>query len=72
METPAILVIGPSWIGDMVMAQSLFMTLKRRRPEVMIDVVAPAWSLPVIARMPEIREAIVSPTEHGEFALGSD
>lgn len=70
MATPAILVIGPSWIGDMVMAQSLFMTLKRRQPEVMIDVVAPAWSLPVIARMPEIREAIISPTEHGEFALG--
>jgi heptosyltransferase-2 len=70
MGSPAILVIGPSWIGDMVMAQSLFITLKRRHPGVMIDVVAPAWSVPVIARMPEVRDAIVSPTEHGELALG--
>lgn len=70
MTAPAILVIGPSWIGDMVMAQSLFITLKRKQPGAMIDVVAPAWSVPVIARMPEIRKAIVSPTEHGEFALG--
>lgn len=70
MTAPAILVIGPSWIGDMVMAQSLFITLKRQQPDVAIDVVAPAWSTPVIARMPEVRAAIVSPTEHGEFALG--
>lgn len=70
MTAPAILVIGPSWIGDMVMAQSLFITLRRKYPEAAIDVVAPAWSVPVIARMPEIREAIVSPTRHGEFALG--
>ncbi len=25
-----LLVVGPSWVGDMVMAQSLFMTLKAR------------------------------------------
>ena len=27
-----LLVVGPSWVGDMVMAQSLFMTLKARTP----------------------------------------
>ena len=27
-----ILVIGPSWVGDMVMAQSLFAALKQRYP----------------------------------------
>ena len=70
MAAPAILVIGPSWIGDMVMAQSLFITLQRKHPGAKIDVVAPAWSVPVIARMPQVSEAIVSPTEHGEFALG--
>ncbi|MGR9099347.1 MAG: lipopolysaccharide heptosyltransferase II, partial [Gammaproteobacteria bacterium] len=27
-----ILVVGPAWVGDMVMAQSLFMTLKSKQP----------------------------------------
>ena len=54
----------------MVMAQSLFKTLGEQNPKRPIDVVAPGWSLPVIARMPEVREGIVSPTAHGEFAFG--
>ncbi|MEO5345226.1 MAG: lipopolysaccharide heptosyltransferase II [Magnetococcus sp. YQC-9] len=67
----AILVIGPSWVGDMVMAQALFMTLKSRQPERPIDLVAPAWALPLAARMPEIRHAIPMPAGHGELALAS-
>lgn len=65
-----ILVAGPAWVGDMVMAQSLFITLKKRPHPVEIDVLAPAWSNPIIARMPEIREAINLPINHGEFGLG--
>lgn len=65
-----ILVAGPAWVGDMVMAQSLFITLKQRSHPVEIDVLAPAWSNPIIARMPEIREAINLPISHGEFGLG--
>ncbi len=53
----------------MVMAQSLFKTLRQQDPQCVIDVLAPGWSLPVIARMPEVREGIISPTAHGEFAL---
>jgi heptosyltransferase-2 len=64
-----ILVVGPAWIGDMVMAQSLFMTLKQHNPNVIIDVLAPAWSLPLLLRMPEVNEAIALPVSHGEFAL---
>ena len=33
-----ILIIGPSWIGDMVMAQSLFILLKQQFPDVQIHV----------------------------------
>ena len=44
-----ILVVGPSWVGDMVMAQSLLMSLKDAG-ECSIDVLAPAWSLPLLAR----------------------
>lgn len=70
-STPAqrILVVGPSWVGDMVMAQSLFKTLQQQNPAHLIDVVAPAWSVPVLQRMPEINEAIVLPVKHKEFAL---
>ena len=69
MNKPAILIVGPSWVGDMVMAQSLFKLLKDRSPDTELDVLAPAWSLPIIARMPEIRRGIVSPAGHGEIAL---
>jgi heptosyltransferase-2 len=64
-----ILVVGPSWVGDMVMAQSLFKTLKQQNPNVNIDVIAPAWSVPVLQRMPEVRQAIVLDTAHGELGL---
>lgn len=63
----AILVVGPAWVGDMVMAQSLFRWLARAHPGAAIDVVAPAWSHPLLARMPEVREAIELPLGHGEF-----
>ena len=43
-----LLVVGPSWVGDMVMAQSLFMTLKARYPGATLGVVAPAWSQPIL------------------------
>lgn len=64
----AVLVVGPSWVGDMVMAQSLFMQLKRDREDIDIDVLAPTWSLPVIARMPEVRRGIALDVAHGELA----
>lgn len=61
------LVVGPSWVGDMVMAQSLFITLKAHHPGCRIGVVAPAWSQPILARMAEVDEAIPLEVDHGEF-----
>lgn len=66
-----ILIVGPSWVGDMVMAQVLFKQLKARQPGCEIDVLAPAWSLPLIARMPEVRAGIAMPLGHGELELKS-
>ena len=63
------LIIGPSWVGDMVMAQSLFITLKKLYPDCEIDVVSPEWSLPVLERMPQVRQGIALPVAHGEFSL---
>ncbi len=53
----------------MVMAQALFKLLKARDPERPLDVLAPSWSLPIVARMPEIRHGIAAETGHGEIGL---
>lgn len=63
-----ILVIGPSWVGDTIMAQTLFITLKKFY-NANIHVLAPEWSHPVLARMPEVNKAIVMPIGHGEFGF---
>lgn len=62
-----ILIVGPSWVGDMVMSQSLYKTLKQLHPSALIDVLAPAWCKPILERMPEVHKAIEMPLGHGEF-----
>jgi heptosyltransferase-2 len=64
-----ILIVGPAWVGDMVMAQCLFKLLKQRDPQVIIDVLAPAWTFSLLSRMPEVTEAIELPFAHGELKL---
>jgi heptosyltransferase-2 len=66
-----ILIVGPAWVGDMVMAQSLFKVLKQRNPAVQIDVLAPAWTEPLLARMPEVHDAIPVALGHGQLELTS-
>lgn len=65
-----ILVVGPAWVGDMVMTQSLAMTLREQDPGSIIDILAPGWSLPIIERMPEVRRGIELPVAHKQLALG--
>ncbi|VEI58928.1 ADP-heptose--LPS heptosyltransferase [Pasteurella multocida] len=65
-----ILIIGPSWVGDMMMSHSLYQVLKQQYPACEIDVMAPNWCKPLLARMPEVRNAITMPIGHGAFALG--
>jgi len=69
LNVDRILVVGPAWVGDMVMVQSLFIALKRQNPNSTIDVVAPAWSAPVLARMPEVRQVIKVNLQHGKLQL---
>ncbi|MDP8567540.1 lipopolysaccharide heptosyltransferase II [Methylophilus aquaticus] len=64
-----ILVMGPAWVGDMVMAQSLFKQLKIDQPDCQISVAAPAWTMPLLERMPEVSQAIALPFKHGDVAL---
>ncbi len=64
-----ILVIGPAWVGDMVMAQSLFQILKANAPLTAIDVLAPDWTRPLLDRMPEVQKAHAMPIGHGVLDL---
>ena len=65
-----ILVVGPSWIGDTVLAQPLFKLLHARHGPLDLDVLAPPWTLPIVERMQEVRRAIAHPAGHGELRLG--
>ena len=69
MTKNKVLIIGPAWVGDMVMSQCLFKLLKQRDPEIIIDVLAPAWSVPLLARMPEVTGSLVMPIGHGKLNL---
>ncbi|MDO6499392.1 ADP-heptose--LPS heptosyltransferase RfaF [Photobacterium sanguinicancri] len=64
-----ILIIGPSWVGDMVMSQSLYRTLKANNPDATIDVMAPDWCRPILSRMPEVNNVVAMPVGHGSLQL---
>ena len=63
-----ILIIAPSWIGDTILAQPLLMRLQQH-PGLAIDVLAPAWCAPLLARMNEVRHVLDNPFAHGELNL---
>lgn len=66
-----ILVVGPSWVGDMCMAQVLFKMLKRAHPNATLDVLAPQWSEALLSRMPEVDTTLVLPFGHGDLQLSA-
>ncbi|SFN06711.1 heptosyltransferase-2 [Formivibrio citricus] len=66
---PKILIIAPAWIGDAIMAQPLYRRLHERYPGLVLDVLAPAWTRAVHARMPEVNETLDNPFTHGELNL---
>ena len=63
------LIIGPAWVGDMVMAQVLFKYLRQLSSQLTIDVVAPPWSIPLLERMPEVSRALLLEVQHGKLNL---
>lgn len=54
----------------MMMAQALFKQIKQQNPDAQIDVLASAWTLPLLTRMPEVDGAIEMPLGHGKVSLG--
>jgi heptosyltransferase-2 len=65
-----ILVVGPSWVGDTVISQVMLRLLRERHPDAAIDYLAPPWTLPLLARMPEVRRGLLNPFGHGALHLG--
>ena len=66
---PQILIVAPNWIGDTLLAQPLFARLREKLPGTEIDALAPAWTAPILRRMPEIGDVIEAPFGHGELKL---
>ena len=62
-----VLIIAPAWVGDMVMAQTLFKLLKQRIPDLIIDVLASNVTRPILLRMPEVHQTLSLPFGHGEL-----
>lgn len=66
-----VLVVAPSWIGDTILAQSLFARLHEQQGGLDLDVLAVPWIAPLLTRMPEVKRVIDSPFVHGRFDLAA-
>jgi heptosyltransferase-2 len=64
-----VLIIGPSWVGDTVLAQPLFQRLRERHADLRLDVLAPAWTVSLLRRMPQVDDALTSPFRPGRLDL---
>ena len=63
------LIIGPSWVGDAVMAQTLYKLIKDCNEDSKIEVLSPNWSIAILERMEEVSRSITSPFNHGELKI---
>lgn len=52
-----------------MMSHGLYRSIKQNQPAACIDVIAPAWCRPLLARMPEVNRALSMPLGHGTLAL---
>lgn len=60
-----VLVVAPAWLGDTVMIQPMLAEIVKQGA--IIDVLAPAATVAVLSRMPEVRQTIQLPVGHGQF-----
>lgn len=64
-----ILIISPAWIGDAIMADSLYQRLQVKYPHCQIDVLGPRSVKMLYQRMPSVSHAMEMPLGHGQFGL---
>ena len=63
----AVLVVAPSWLGDLVMSQTFLKLIKGQNCSV--DVLASKALHAVLQYMPEVNNCLTSPFTHGELKL---
>ncbi len=64
-----ILLVAPSWLGDMVMSQALVQHLIEQSPGSEIHLLAPSATQALAERMPGVFTSVTSPFAHGELNL---
>lgn len=64
-----ILIVGPSWVGDSVISQSLFKLIKTKPENPEIHVLAPQWTVNIYERMKEVSKTSILPFNHGDFKI---
>ena len=62
-----ILIIGPNWVGDTVIAQSLVAKLKTNDPAAIVHLVAPPWTAPLGQRMEGVARTLEFAARHGRL-----
>jgi len=67
VKTMKILIFAPSWVGDMVMAQTLFKVLHQQYAHLTLDVISPPWPYDLLQRMPEVNEHYKIEIERGKL-----
>ncbi len=61
------LIVGPAWVGDMVMSHTLVQLIARTAPDGEIHMVAPPATAPIAERMAEVDQVHRVEFAHGEF-----
>ncbi len=66
-----VLIVGPSWVGDMVIAHSLIQIVAKGDRPARVSVLAATSIAPLLSRMPEVAQTIVTPFIHGRLQLSA-
>jgi len=66
-----ILIVGPAWVGDMVIAHALVRTLRAESSATHVHMLAPESTEPLARRMPGVTGTTVLPVAHGELGWGA-
>lgn len=64
-----ILIVAPSWVGDLILAHSLIRDLHKTHPSAKIDVLALEWCQACLERMPHVNKILTMPIGHGHVQL---
>lgn len=64
-----VLVVGPTWMGDMIIAQAMCIKLRESFAIEELHVLAPPSTLALTRLMPEVDAGIDMPVGHGEIGL---